>query len=94
MTACSEAPTTTPPELTALVERVAIEDFFNDYYAQFRPNSQHDFMSFFTADGRLEVNGMVANGKDEIKAMYARPVAAARKKRRKLKAPCRRGCPR
>ena len=71
MTACSEAPTTTPPELTALVERVAIEDFFNDYYAQFRPDSQHDFMSFFTDDGRLEVNGMVAKGKDEIKAMYA-----------------------
>jgi hypothetical protein len=43
MAACSEAPTTTPPELTALVERAAIEDFFYDYYAQFRPDSQHDF---------------------------------------------------
>ena len=28
LAACSEAPTTTPPELTALVERVAIEEFF------------------------------------------------------------------
>ena len=70
MAACSGAPTTTPPELTTLVERVAIEEFFYDYYAQFRPDSQHDFVSFFADDGRLEVNGMVAEGKDEIKAMY------------------------
>ncbi|MFC1838611.1 nuclear transport factor 2 family protein [Thermodesulfobacteriota bacterium] len=71
MTACSEPPPpATPPELIELMERVAIEDLFTDYYAQFRPDSEHDFMSFFTDDGRLEVNGMVANGIDEIKAMY------------------------
>jgi hypothetical protein len=71
MAACSVAPQITPPELTTLMERVAIEDLFIDYYAQFRPDSKHDFASFFTADGRLEVNGMVASGIDEIKAMYA-----------------------
>ena len=75
MAACSGTPEvpqqTTPPELTELMERVAIEDLFIDYYAQFRPDSQHDFASFFAADGRLEVNGMVADGIDEIKAMYA-----------------------
>ena len=70
MAACSEAPTTAPPELTALVERAAIEDLFNDYYAQFGPDSKRDFVSFFTTDGRLEVNGLVAKGHDEIKAMY------------------------
>jgi len=70
MAACSEAPTATPPELTELVERVAIEEFFYDYYAQFRPDSQHDFASFFVDDGRLEVNGMVFNGLEEIKAIY------------------------
>lgn len=70
MAACSETPQTTPPELTTLIERAAIEDLFIDYYAQFRPDSKHDFMSFFTADGRLEVNGMVADGIEEIKAMY------------------------
>jgi len=68
--ACSEVTTTTPPEMTALVERVAIEEFFYDYYAQFRPDSKHDFVSFFADDGRLEVNGMVAEGIEEIKAMY------------------------
>jgi hypothetical protein len=71
ITACSESPkTTTPPELTVLMERAAIEDLFIDYYAQFRPDSKHDFMSFFTDEGKLEVNGMVANGIDEIKEMY------------------------
>ena len=69
--ACSAAPQqTTPPELTKLVERIAIEDLFFDYYAQFRPDSKHDFKSFFTDDGRLEVNGLVYNGLDEIKAIY------------------------
>jgi hypothetical protein len=70
MAACSEAPQTTPPELTELMERIAIEEFFYDYYAQFRLDDKHDFMSFFTADGRLEVNGLVYNGLDEIKAIY------------------------
>ena len=68
--ACSKAPATPPPELTELVDRAAIENLFNDYYSQFGPNSQHDFMAYFTANGRLEVNGLVANGIDEIKAMY------------------------
>ncbi len=78
--ACSEVPTTTPPELTALVERAAIEDLFNDYYAQFGPKGGHDFMSFFTADGILEVNGLVAKGLDEIKAMYAQADAGGGEK--------------
>jgi hypothetical protein len=68
--ACSKAPTT-PPELKELAERAAIEDLFHDYYSQFGPTSQHNFMSYFAANGRLEVNGLVANGFDEIKAMYA-----------------------
>ena len=74
MAACSGAPEapqqTTPPELTKLMERIAIEDLFIDYYAQFRPDSKHDFKAFFTDDGRLEVNGLVYNGLDEIKAIY------------------------
>jgi hypothetical protein len=76
LTACSSVPATTPPELTKLVERTAIEEFFYDYYAQFRPDSKHDFVSFFANDGRLEVNGMAANGIEEIKAMYGRVVGS------------------
>jgi hypothetical protein len=68
--ACSEAPTKAQPELAELLDRAAIEDLFNDYYAQFRSDTPQDFMSFFAADGRLEVNGWVVNGHDEIKDMY------------------------
>ena len=71
MIACSEAPQTTPPELTELMERVAIEELFYDYYAQFRPDSSHDFQSFFTADAHLDVNGFVVDGRDDIKTTYA-----------------------
>ncbi len=70
MTACSKAPATPPHELTEMMDRAAIEDLFTDYYSQFGPNSQHNFMAYFAANGRLEVNGLAANGIDEIKAMY------------------------
>jgi hypothetical protein len=71
MAGCSGAPTKPSPELTALEDRAAIEDFFNDYYSQFGPNSKHDFVAYFADDGRLEVNGLVASSREEIKAMYA-----------------------
>ena len=80
LNACSQAPQTTPPELTTLMESTAIEDLFIDYYAQFRSGSKNDFISFFTADGRLEVKGMVANGIDEIKAMYTQAGVRSGKK--------------
>ncbi|MBN1567010.1 MAG: nuclear transport factor 2 family protein [Acidobacteria bacterium] len=85
LAACSKAPTTTPPELTTLMERTAIEEFFYDYYAQFRPDSKHDFVSFFAEDGRLEVNGMVANGIEEIKAMYGMVVGGGKENEPKAK---------
>ena len=69
MAACSQstatAPPATAPELTALMERAAIEDLFNDYYAQFGPDGQHNFTAYFTADGILEVNGLVAKGSQQ-----------------------------
>jgi hypothetical protein len=85
MAACSKAPATPPPELTALVERAAIEDLISDYYSQFGPTGQHNFMSYFTANGRLEVNGLVANGFDEIKAMYVQAGAGGEAKAPKAK---------
>jgi hypothetical protein len=81
--ACSKAPTPPPPELTELVERASIEDLFNDYYSQFGPDSKHDFVSYFAADGKLEVNGLVANNPDEIKAMYAQAGVGSEGKEKK-----------
>jgi hypothetical protein len=73
----------TPLQLTELEDRAAIEDLFNDYYSQFGPDSKHDFASFFTADGRLKVNGLVANNPEEIKAMYALAGAGGEGKEKK-----------
>jgi hypothetical protein len=72
MAACSNAPTavSAPPELSAMVDRAAIEDHINGYYMQFRKDGGQDFASFFTTDGRLDVNGWVVNGHDGIKGMY------------------------
>jgi ketosteroid isomerase-like protein len=87
--ACSQAPApvtpTTPPELTALVERAAIEDLFNDYYAQFGLDDKHNFMAYFTPDGVLEVNGLVAKGVDQIKAMYTQAGVGNEEKEKKAK---------
>lgn len=73
MASCSNAPTAVPvpPELTALVDRAAIEDHINNYYEQFRKDGVQDFASFFTTDAKLDVNGWVVNGRDGIKGMYS-----------------------
>lgn len=60
-----------PAEVQMLVDRAAIEDLMLDYYAQIGTDN-HDFSRFFTAGGRLEVNGLVANGRKEIIALYDR----------------------
>lgn len=72
--ACSETPA--PPavskELVALQDRAAIENLLAGYYAGFGAGAEHDFSAFFTPDGVLDVNGMVATGADQIRAMYQR----------------------
>jgi hypothetical protein len=88
ITACkAPAPVTpmTPPEMTALVERAAIEDLFNDYYSQFGPNGQHNFMAYFAPDGVLEVNGLVAKGVDQIKAMYVQAGVGSEENKKKTR---------
>jgi hypothetical protein len=67
----SQNAATVPPGLTALLDRAAIEDLLVDYYAQIGTDN-HDFSNYFTADGRLEVNGLIATGKAEIIALYDR----------------------
>jgi hypothetical protein len=91
MTACSKAPAPPSPEMTAMMERAAIEDLFNNYYSQFGPNGKHDFMSFFAPNGVLEVNGLVASGADQIKAMYAQAGVGSEKKEQKDAAAARKG---
>ena len=69
---CTQAPSGPSPELIALMDRAAIEDFFADYYANFGASGDEDWAGHYTGDGVLDVNGVVATGADEIEAMYTR----------------------
>ncbi|MCC6201653.1 MAG: nuclear transport factor 2 family protein, partial [Gammaproteobacteria bacterium] len=56
--------------------RAAIGDLLADYYAGFGAGGEHDFSAFFTVDGVLDVNCMVATGAEQIRAMYTRAAGA------------------
>jgi SnoaL-like domain len=69
--AAALAPAPLPAEVAALVDRAAIENLYAEYYSHFGTDFL-DFSQFFTQDGVLDVNGLVANGADQIKALYVR----------------------
>ena len=71
ISSCSETPMQPSPELQALMDRAAIEDLFNNYYSEFGPDSRHDFTAYFADNGILEVNGLVADSREKIAALYA-----------------------
>lgn len=70
------APAEQTPEVTALVDRAIIENLMVDYYSHIG-NSSFDFGQYFVPDGVLDVNGIVANGADEIKALYVQASGGA-----------------
>jgi hypothetical protein len=79
VTKAQAAPTSQSPEVTALIDRAAIENLMVDYYSHIG-NSSFNFGRYFVKDGILDVNGIVAKGAEEIKALYVRAsggVAAA-----------------
>ena len=77
----------TSAEAQALLDRAAVEDFIIDYYANFG-GVDEDFSIYYTADGVLDVNGMVAEGTEAIAAMYAQLSGAGTEQpRRDPKAP-------
>jgi hypothetical protein len=65
------APAAQSPEVTALIDRVIIENLMVDYYSHIG-NSSFNFGQYFVKDGVLDVNGIVAKGAEEIKALYVR----------------------
>jgi hypothetical protein len=65
------APPEQTPEITELVDRAVIENLMADYYSHIG-NSSFDFSQYFVSDGVLDVNGIVAKGAEEIKALYVR----------------------
>ena len=70
------APAGPTPEVQALLDRAAIENLYADYYANFGAND-HDFARFYTTDGVLDVNGVVAKGADAITAVYVQSSGGA-----------------
>jgi hypothetical protein len=58
----ADAPKITPE---TLVDRAMIEDLLVDYYSQLGAG-KHDFSYWFAADGILDVNGEVGQGKEGI----------------------------
>lgn len=57
--------------LTALIDRAQIEDMLVDYYANLG-GADRGFGSYYTADGVLDVNGIVGRGKSGIEDLYKR----------------------
>lgn len=79
---CTKQPEAAPPpaaeaspedsaELTALIDRAAIQNLYAEYYSHLGVGP-FDYSQFFTEDGVLDVNGLVATGAEEIKALYVR----------------------
>jgi hypothetical protein len=60
--------------LTALIDRAQIEDMLVDYYANLG-GADRGFGSYYTADGVLDVNGIVGRGKSGIEDLYQRTAA-------------------
>ncbi|MGV3553851.1 MAG: nuclear transport factor 2 family protein [Croceibacterium sp.] len=54
-----------------LLAKVAIEDRLNRYYQGFGTGDAAAFNEFYTEDAVFDVNGIVAEGKEEIEAIYA-----------------------
>lgn len=59
------------PAVQAMMDRIAIEDMVVHYYAHLGGGDAGAFHAYFTEDAIFDVNGIVANGREEIAAIYA-----------------------
>lgn len=57
-------------KLTALQDRIAVEDLLLDYYTHLGSGEHTGFDQFFTDDAFLDINGIKATGKKAIQAIY------------------------
>ncbi len=69
LTACNQSAEPNA-EMQQLMDRIAIEDMVVDYYSHLGKDDDDAFTRYFTEDAVFEVNGIVANGRDEIRAIY------------------------
>jgi len=62
-----------PPVVTTqetLLDRIQIEDMLLAYYYGLGSDEPHDWSAFYTDDAILDINGIRAEGKEEIQALY------------------------
>ena len=70
LAACQQQPAPPDPAMQTLADRVAIEDLVVEYYASLGGGDAHAFDAYFTEDAVFDVNGIVANGREEIASIY------------------------
>ena len=73
LAACNQAGASGEPDpaLQVMMDRIAIEDMVVHYYAHLGGDDAGAFDAYFTEDAVFDVNGIVANGREEIAAIYA-----------------------
>ncbi|HTV50145.1 MAG TPA: nuclear transport factor 2 family protein [Steroidobacteraceae bacterium] len=69
--AAQSGPAAAGMTLTTLIDRAQIEDLLVEYYSHLGPGSS-SFGAYYLADGVLDVNGVVAQGQQQIEALYRR----------------------
>jgi hypothetical protein len=62
-------------ELTmeTLLDRIQVEDFLTRYYYELSSGESRALSEYFTEDALLDVDGTIANGHEEIAALYSPP---------------------
>jgi len=56
--------------MQTLLDRIQIEDLLVRYYYELSEGNAHEMSEYFTEDALLDVDGTIANGRDEIAALY------------------------
>ncbi len=62
-----------PLTAATLLDRIQIEDVLTKYYYDLSAGKSHDLAEYFTKDAVLDVDSMVAKGRDAIAKLYERP---------------------
>lgn len=71
LAACGNVEVQVDSDMQETLDRVAIEDMVTEYYAHLGGGDAGAFDAYFTEDAIFDVNGIVANGRAEIEAIYA-----------------------
>jgi ketosteroid isomerase-like protein len=53
-----------------LLDRIQIEDMLTRYYVDLTSGSGHDLAQYYSDDALLDVNGMIAEGREAIEKLY------------------------